>query len=343
MQKISNINKILIINLGGIGDVVLSMPALRLLRASYKDATISILLAPRSADLLKKTGYVDNVIVFEKGPGVKISVLFSLLKTKFDMAINMLPLASFFSSLKMAFIFLLAAAPYRLGRDTEARGFFLNLKIPGKERAEIHDIDYYFLMLEALGLDSKDRYIELKQEEEDSRYINNFLSKRGVSQSDVLIGINPGGNWPSRHWPLENFAKLIKLLLKEKECKIIITGSAKENNLASRLEGLSNGKIVNATGKTSVPQLIALIKRCNLYITNDAGPMHLAAILKRPLIAIFGPGDIIRYDPRRIFNKAVVFYNKIHCAPCIKVSCRRGECFEGINPEDVSQAALKLI
>jgi len=343
LKKITDINSILLVNLGGIGDILLSIPALRALRGFYKKSTITLLTTPRSVDLMKDYPYIDKIILFNPGLWQKLKLVFILSRLHFDLAINMRSLTSYLSSLKMASLFLLAGATYRVGRDTNARGFFLNEKIPEDDIAQMHDIDYYFEIFKVLGVEGEGRNIDLKVNHEDAKFIDRFLLDNDVGQNDILIGINPGGTWPTRRWPIENFVKLIELLRKEKDFKIIITGGKKELDLAIKLVSLSKVGIINATNKTNVGQLMALIKRCNVFISNDAGPMHLAAALATPLIALFGPGDITRYDPRRISEKAVVFYNKVDCAPCFKVRCSSMNCFSSLRPEEISKAALKLV
>lgn len=343
MQKFTDVKKILVINLGGLGDVLLSMPSLRLLRRSYGQAEIALLTIPRSAGLFKGFNHLDDIIIFERGFFAKLSLFLKLRKMNFDLAINMRPLSSLMSSFKMAVLFFIINPKYRIGRDTEKRGFFLDIKVPERFKATMHDLDYYFYMFAALGLDSDDRNIELVVDSKDREYIDKFLSGYNIGQGDTLIGMNPGATWQSRRWPLENFAQLISLLLKETNSKIIITAAKADENIVKSLKRLSQERIIDASDKTSPGQLVALIKRCNVFISNDAGPMHLAAALRTPLVALFGPGDIIRYDPRRLWDRAIVFYKKADCAPCINASCSSLKCLKDISVQEVKDAIMKLL
>jgi heptosyltransferase-2 len=308
MQKLLDVKRILIINLGGLGDCLLSMPGLRLLKTSYSQARVVLLTIGRSAGLFKGFNYLDEIIIFELGFLAKLKLFLKLRNMHFDLVVNMRPLTSIASSIKMAILFFIINVPLRVGRDTENRGFFFNIKIPELDNASMHDLDYYFYMFKSLGLDSDDRDINLAVDREDSEYIDKYLAGQGVSKADILIGMNPGASWQSRRWPIENFSELISLLLKKGNFKIIITATKKEKQLVNKLKGLVDAKIIDASEETNPGQLLALIKRCNLFVSNDAGPMHLAAALHTPLIAIFGPGEFIRYDPRRLWEKAVVFY-----------------------------------
>ncbi len=338
------LKNILIVNLGGIGDVLLSLPALKALRSSLPAAKISLLTVPRSAEVVRDFQFLDNIILFRRGLKNKFGLISTLRGIRPDLVINMRPLTSFISAIKMAFLFMLIRAEYRMGRDTEKRGFFFNIKIPEDDVAKIHDLDYYLDMFKVLGVKSNDYNINLSVRKSDIDYIDSLLLEHGIAKDDVVIGINPGASWPTRRWPLENFSSLSELILKERKCKIVITGSQSETSLANKLQTICKADLVNLAGETTFGQLMALIKRCSLFISNDTGPMHLAAALHTPLIAIFWSGDFVRYDPRRLSDKlAIVMYNKTSCVPCFKARYVSMDSLGLIKPEDVLAAALKLI
>jgi ADP-heptose:LPS heptosyltransferase len=172
--------------------------------------------------------------------------------------------------------------------------------------------------------------------------INKILEKEGLTKETALIGIHPGG-MPSRRWPVESFCGIIEDISKRISCKFVITGGKGEQNLGQRLMRINNARIINFIDKLNLKELCALIKRCKLFITNDTGPMHIAAILKTPLVAIFGPGDIVRFDPRNISDKAEVLYQKADCAPCEKVVCKDLRCLTVITPKEAIEASLRLL
>ena len=132
-------------------------------------------------------------------------------------------------------------------------------------------------------------------------------------------------------------------LSSQMKCTFVITGSEDELPLAKKLAAHITTPVLNAMGRVSIRQLGALLSRCNLYITNDTGPMHIAALVKTPLVAIFGPGSLVRFDPRNISKKAIVLRKETKCAPCNKWECKALECLRKIAPHEVSEAALFLL
>lgn len=110
-----------------------------------------------------------------------------------------------------------------------------------------------------------------------------------------------------------------------------------------RLKKSSGVRAVNLAGRLGIRELFALVERCDLYIANDTGPMHVASVVGRPLIAIFGPGDLKRFDPRAVMPGASVFYKQSICAPCARQGCRDMGCLASITPEEVTVEALRLL
>ena len=147
----------------------------------------------------------------------------------------------------------------------------------------------------------------------------------------------------SRRWPLEYYAQAIDKIYSKFQAKFVIGVGRDEMHLASKLTNMANANIINLAGLLDIIELGALIRRCNLFITNDTGPMHIAAILKTPLIAVRGSTDFVRFDPRNISDKVIVLYKKVDCAPCEKVECEDLKCLKIISPAEVIEGALKLL
>lgn len=344
-KKISpeEIEKILIINLGGIGDFLLSLPALKVLRNFYQKSHIVLLTLSRTLPLAEDSSYLNEVLILDFRLCQMLRLLIRLRRKRFALALNMRAIVSRWSAIKMWLVFYIIRARHKAGRNTEGRGFFFDIKVPECEREALPEYEYNLNIIRALGIEVQYSLPEIKIHEEDASYLKKFLAENNIRDTDIVIGINPGAPWPAKRWPAENFAAVINMLGEKIRVRIVITGSRDESGLAEEIERLSRFEVVKACGKTSLRQLAALIKRCNLYITNDTGPMHIAAILKTPLIAIFGPGSLTRFDPRNIFNRAIVLYKKAECAPCEKFRCRDLKCLKEISPEEVVEAALKLL
>lgn len=343
--------RVLVINLGGIGDLLLSVPALKALRSSYPEAEISILAPAGVHSIVQSLFFVDRVFTFnlEYGGIVplrkvlrNLKILLILRKKQFDVAINMRTLYSEKGAKKIKFLLEFIKPKVKVGRDTEAWGNFFDVKIPETRVGQKYEMEYDIDTVRALGAEVKDRSIDFNIDVESFSSVERILEKEGLSKGDTLIGVHPGG-MPSRAWPVENFAKVIEDINRRISCRFVITGGRDEVNLAKHLTVITDAKVANLAGKLNTAELGALIKRCNVFIANDTGPMHIAAILKTPLVAIFGPGDITRFDPRNISQKATVLHKKVECAPCEKTECRTMKCLKIIHPEEVVEAALGLV
>ena len=347
------IQKIVVINLGGIGDILLSMPALKALRKLYPKANISMLVTPGSNEvpmILSYTG-IDRVFTFHIGHGgtiplagifQNIGVLLALRKKRFDLAINMRTLVSRKSAQKIKFLFKFIRPQKSVGRDTEGRGYFFDIKIPEPDVGQRYEMEYDIDTVRALGCDVNNRNIDLEINDASIEKVNEILRNEDINEENTVIGIHPGGTY-SHRWSTNNFSKLIDELFSKIDCKFVITGGMNEVILAKKLRDRTDAKITDLTGQLNIIQMCALIKRCNLYITNDTGPMHIAAILKTPLVAIFGPGYLERFDPRNISDKAAVLYERADCAPCNKVECDSMKCLKSISYEEVTEASLTLL
>jgi ADP-heptose:LPS heptosyltransferase len=342
---LDNIIKILVVNLGGIGDIVLSTPALRSLRKAYPDAEISILIVRRCYEIAEDFPYIDKIIFFDMKLFGKDGILkiFDLRKQKFDFLINMRTIVSWIGAIKMAVLFNIIGARHTVGRNTEGKGFFFDYKFPEKLFADRFESEYDLGVIKLVGGADEELKFDIKVGKEESESIDHFLSNSGVKKDDLLIGINPGATWLTRRWPLENFASLIRKINNELRCEIVITGSKNEFKLAEKLKKLSGVNLIIASGKTTARELVALINRTNLFITNDTGTMHLAMALKKPTVAIFGPGDVTRFTPPKEITKILILYSKAECAPCNRVKCRSMKCLKSISPDEVLGKVKELL
>jgi lipopolysaccharide heptosyltransferase II len=335
---------ILVINLGGIGDCLLSTPALRGLRAFYPKAHISVLTMSRSREILEGAGFADEIISIQsfKDPRGVWAVLMALRKKKIDIGINMRTIASFWGAAKMALLFFLIGPRLKAGRNTDGRGFFLDIKLPESLAGMKHDIDYNIELVKLLGAPELSRRPELTFQKEDRDYADRILRYHAISDDNVIVGMSPGAPYAAKRWPLENFVKTASLFAGY-GYKVIIIGSKDEKKSERAFKEMDNPNIISLIGNTTIKQTAALINRCSVFIANDTGPMHIAAVLGAPVVAIFGPGYLARFDPRNISDKAVVLYKKADCAPCTRETCGSLKCLKSISYDEVVKAALELL
>ncbi|MCX5679915.1 MAG: glycosyltransferase family 9 protein [Candidatus Omnitrophica bacterium] len=342
------IKKMLIINLGGIGDILLSVPALRALRGRYADASISLLVVGRVYEAAKGISYIDEIFTLDIPPtfgGIlaDLRTLSRLKARRFDLAVNMRTLVSAPSALKMKILLDIIKPRIRAGRDTAGRGGFFDVKIEETDLGDKYEMEYDIDTARALGAETADRSLNFDIAEGDMARVRAFLKGGGISSDEVIVAVNLGGR-PSHKWPVENFIKTIKGINKRAKCKFVITGEGRDRVIADEIEKKSGVKILNTAGSMDLKSLGALIKMAGLFISNDTGPMHIAAIMKTPMVAIFGPGYLKRYDPRNISDKAVVLRGEAPpCAPCNRVRCEKLSCLKKVSTEDVIGASLGFL
>ncbi|MFC2062005.1 glycosyltransferase family 9 protein [Elusimicrobiota bacterium] len=325
--NLNKISKILILNLGGIGDILLSQPAIKALK---KETGIQIAMAviPRAAELVKTWEFVDDTKIIPVSN--KISMLKSLLelsKAKYDIAINMRTIHSKISALKMKLVLKVIKPGIACGRNTDNMADYFDMSIKETVPGEKHEMEYSIEQIEQLGIKVEEKAIEW------------YWTGNEKSCSDSLYAvINPGAGFYSRRWPLERYKEIVKYLIEKKEIKkIIISGSIKEIGLGEELKAEYKNSVENMAGKTSVMDVANIVKKSKVLITNDTGLLHIGASLNVPMIAIMGPGDFKRYDPRYISENARILYKGAECAPCEKNKCNDTICLNSITVEEVKK------
>ena len=349
--------RILVTQTGGwIGDMILLTPTLRALRHAYESSHITMLVRPLVQKLMIDNPYLDELMIYDKrGEDRGILKLLHLSRRlrelQFDLAVVLHP-----NSVRSALNPCLAGIPERIGSRINGRGIFLTRSV--NDRDDIHEVERYLRVLELIGIDNPDLNLEFWHTMEDRRTVERILAKSGISNSDILVGVNPGTTWETKRWALERFAEVIDALLKKHKVRVVLTGSPAEKPLGDRLQELiskqpptplipltkgGEGKeFVNLVGKTNLRQLGALIERMNFYITCDSGPMHIAAAVKTPTIALFGPTSPIRHAPYGTGH--IVIQKQIECNPCYERTCRRNhECMRAIEVGEVLQRVEELL
>ncbi len=343
--------KILMINLAGIGDFLLSTPSLRAMREAYPQSRITLLVSSRIEELARRMNVADEILVFDLDYGGVIpwrqlwkdlGILWHLRRERFDLAVNMRTLVSAKSAQKIRFLLRVIAPAKTAGRDTEGRGSFFDVRIPETDIGQKYEMEYDVETVEALGARVRDRTVALPVDGETRAFIDQMFERQEVPPFQRLIGIHPGG-MPSRRWDLDRFARVISLLAQEEDTLFVLTGGSSEVALGKELRERTQAKIMDLCGQLNVMEAAAVIGKCDVFISNDTGPMHMAAALGTPLVAIFGPGDLTRFDPRHLSERVLVLRQPVDCAPCNLVICDRMDCLKKITPQDVVDAAKQLL
>lgn len=345
--------RILIVDLGGIGDLLYATPALRLLKSRYPGAKLTFLGVPRTQVLAKRVNLFEEVFIldifdplarhFVLAKMEKVFVVASVLRArKFDIAINMRTIVSWPGAWKMHLLFRLIGARTWVGRDTDAKGYFFHIKVPETLRSDKHEMQHGLEIVAALGADRAQPILSLSVDPAAARQVDQDLSREGVRPFDPIAVVYVGGA-PSHRWPVALFAEVAQNVRQTYGLRVVFIGGAGESETSGLWSDGSMLDMVDRTGRYSFEELIALIARSRVFIGNDSGPMHIAAILKVPLVAIFGGGYLGRFDPRKVSPKAEVLYRGVSCSPCDRYQCRSMKCLTSIAPADVIAALGRVM
>ena len=281
-KPIKDINNILIIRLDHIGDVITTIPSLRVLRKAFPKSKISIMVRSLTKDLLINCPYIDELIVYnplwyrgKKNLNILRNIKFfrNLRKRKFDLAID------FRGDLRNIFLTYLAKAKHRLAYDIKG-GNFLLTHVADYKRELIHNIDRNLEVLKKLNIKPKNNDLEF--------WIPEEIKKKIKLPNKKFVIIHPGSGGYKKLWSSKKFAEVADYIAKKYKTEIIITGSPSEVNLANEIESSMDSQSLNIAGKTNLLELSEVIRRAKIFISPDSGPMHLAVAVKTPTISLFG-------------------------------------------------------
>ncbi len=338
------IKKILIIVPYAIGDVLITTPMIKAIKKNLPKTKIVCLCSDWSKDIIVNNKYVDDVIIVDNNFFIKkkwgMKFIKKLKKEKFDACIVCemfsLPIFSF-----------LCGIPIRIGFDFNGEGFSLTHTVQYTQ--DKHVLDYFLDMIKFLGINGHDKKMVLELSKEDIKFAGQHFKKTGF-RNKLLIGLCPGGGikpgYPteSKQWPTQYYEKLVKKLISDYNCNIILIGGQEDNKQAKILSRLDKKRILDFTGKTTIRQSAAVIGRCDLFITNDSAPMHISSAMGVPTVSIFGPTDPMRLAP--LNKNSIAVYSKIRCAPCFGTDrftkCRDHNCITSVRVGEVFNAVMKL-
>ncbi len=343
--KRNEIRKIVIRMPNWIGDAVMATPIPKSVAYLYPKAKIDVITRPWCADVFKNNPYINEIVIIDEKKSLKnyLKLIRHLKRQNYDLGI-LIP-----NSFNSALQFFLGKVKYRIGYNTDKRGFLLTLPVKVPENYKLmHYSKYYLHLLKYLGYnyETEEVKLQLYLSEEEIKKTDKILKDLGIKKDDILIGINPcAAHGPAKRWYPENFAKVADKLIAKYKAKVFIFGSAREKIQSLEVQRSMHFKCYNLAGKTNLRLLAGIIRRLNLFITNDSGPMHIAAAFEIPTVAIFASTNINRSRP---LNKNAIIITpekKLECIPCMEKECPYGhyECLKSISVEKVYKAAEKII
>jgi heptosyltransferase-2 len=337
------VEKILVRAPNWVGDVVLITPSLAALRKAFPHAQITILANPWVLPLLVNHPAVDGMMIIDKGRGLVRSIrelmrIISCLRNeRFDLAVL------FQNAFEAAFLASMGAVRHRIGYNTDGRGFLLTHKVVRNDHIlKVHQVEYYLGLIEAMGWRVEEREPILFLSDSDIESTSQMLSSYGIEDRHFVLGFNPGATYGSaKRWPEQRFAIVGDWAAERWNAKVLLFGSSAEREIGLRISQRMHHAPINLCGLTTLGQAMALIKRCNLFLTNDSGLMHIAAAFNVPLVAIFGPTNHSTTGPRS--ENAAVVRHDFACSPCLKETCPLDHrCMLSVEPQEVWEKMVRL-
>jgi heptosyltransferase-2 len=350
------IGRILVRGTNWIGDAVMSLPALGRLRSSFPAAHITLLATPRTASLFESFTLIDEVLIYrrrEEGGRAFVEMAATLRRRRFDLALL------FQNAFEAALLACVARAPRRIGFAAQGRSLLLThaLKHTPEHRHRHQIYDYLDLVAAAeracLGVE---RQTEEFASHPPAPILTASPSQRASARALLeryqirpgqrpLVALNAGAtNSRAKCWPAERFAALADRLSDETGAVALLIGAASERAQAERvIAGLQRASAINLAGETSIGELIGVLDGCDLLVSNDTGPAHIAAALSRPTLTIFGPTNEFETAPTGP-QAAILRAEGIECARCMLRDCPIDHrCMTRISSDEVAARALSLL
>lgn len=354
-QRWRQARRVLLVRLDNLGDVLLMTPAIRAVRRSLPTARLTLLTSPVGAQVGHLNPDVDQVLVYE-APWVdpwcrlphdsarELRMMATLRQCRFDGAIIFTSFRQ--SPLPAAYLCYLADIPLRLAASIDGPGSLLTTRHRHPDRL-IHEVERALDLVGSIGIQASDLDLVLQVPEEARRAISALLAEPGLRDGRPVVVVHPGCSMPARTYPWELYAEVVELLTARLGARVVLTGSIEERRLAGRiLERLSpsaRAATLALAGELTFPELCALVEAADLLITNNTGPMHVAAAVKTPVVALFAltnPPE--QWGPWRVPHR--LLYHDVPCRICYSRVCPYGhECLRLVSPARVVEEASALL
>jgi len=321
-------HRILLVKFCCLGDAVLVVPSLRALRTTFPDARISMLCTPRTQPIFRDSELLDEVRLFNltgsrgfaefltAGLPALFATVRELRSRRFDVVVDFDNYYNWTTFLSFA-----ADIPTRVGFDPPGQGRRHLLTNPVRYAGDRHMVEFYLDLARAIGADTPERDPSLRVGEAAARWADEFLASEPAARGDgPLVALSPGRSeaWHFIRWPEGDFAGAGEALHREFGARLMLIGGRAEAAIAERMRAMLSARgipVVDAVGRSSLEQSEALLSRCDLLICNDSGPMHLAAAVGAPTLAVFGPANHLRWGPYGAAHRVVRL--DLDCSPCL--------------------------
>lgn len=340
--------RILIVQTSFLGDLVLTTPLVWEIRRRFPKALVAILCTSSARGLLINNPHLDKIITDDKR-GVERGLRGLWRKAKELRSLGFTVAISPHKSLRSALLLLLAGIPLRIGFRQSAGWFLYHHRVDRDPKS--HDVERTLSILKPLGIEPEqcERHLRMDVDPATRGMVEGLFQSVGLERKEdqMIFGINPGSVWPTKRWSAEGYADLIGRLKKKYRCEIVLFGSPEDSEIVNRIQSLSGQGGVNLVGRTALAELACAVEWCNVFITNDSMPMHLAVARGVPVVAIFcATTPSLGFYPYS--SKSVVVEKNLPCRPCGShggLRCPLGteDCIRLVSPEDVLRGVDLLL
>ncbi|MCH8291822.1 glycosyltransferase family 9 protein [Candidatus Poribacteria bacterium] len=357
---IKHAEKILILEFGGIGDVVMAIPTLRAIRGSYPDAHITIALVPRSVELLSGLAELDGQKPFEliAFPSLTMTrgvlkLLWQLRRRNYDLVVDLSAVESAKAGIKRRVFLALLGGKKKIGRDTDGRASYLSYGTDELLLDDDHEVEKKFKVAHALTEVTTQPGTILPLSNANEKQATDLLNSHHIQEdTDILVGFVPGGSSQIKQWEPEKFATLAQRLIKRLQAKVVIVGSPGDANIIQQItQDLDSRHYVEAVG-LSLLDLAALIQKMDAVVSNNTGALHISAAVDVPSVSLFYQTNVHRYRPyidsnrTKLLKKPAAVCPYIHFRSendaCLRESCKSHECM-GYTVNEVETAVIQLL
>jgi lipopolysaccharide heptosyltransferase II len=327
--------RIVIVEVNWLGDVLFSTPAIRAIRKKHPGAYIAALVVPRCKVLLMGNNYLDEVMTLDEGRRYK--GLFGKLRLIRDLRVRHFNVAYIFRpSLTRTLCLFLAGVRRRIGFSTKKTAFLLTDRI-AFPKEKLHRADIYYYLVTGSRIPDGERYCDYFVSTDDRDFIEDFLKKHNLGQGKNLVTLHVGGNWDLKRWPKERFAQLIDVLKEDYQMDVVISGAYTEHGLAEEIASLARAKPFIACGLTTLKQLGVLFQKSAIVISADSGPLHVATAVGARVLSIYGPTSPELTGPLSRDELPILCGRQAPACevPCYNLECKDNVCMSSITVEQV--------
>ena len=332
-----NIESILFVRVDRVGDMALSTPALRAIKAALPHVRLTVMASPANAPILKNNPAVDEVIVYDRSASLfnKMKFIKGLRSRHFDLAID--PYTDY--ELKTAGLAGVSGAAYRIGYAAFGREIFFNCPSP-KIEGKKHFVDGALDLLKGIGIPSENRSPAIYLGADEQAWAGQWLQENGL-QGKKIVAIHPGAYYETQRWLPEHYAELILLIRRQTQTEVILFGGPSDAEVVNDITSKINADVCVCI-QDDLRKFFALISQCHMLICNNSGPLHCAAALNIPTISFMGPTVKELWmpvgEPHRVLRK-----DDLICIGCNLGYCKTNthDCMRLIMPDEVVKMILE--